>query len=237
MYSSLKNTVLELLFPQECIGCGKPETALCSVCMTRITHPELNCFSCGARNERGTFCVSCKHSFPWLTRLLVGSTYHNPIVKESVTRFKYASEHALASPLSTVMVSPFKKALQGVTPPDKERMRIVPVPLHKKRLRMRGYNQSELLAKEISRETDIPLLPKTTLTRIKHTTPQVSLLKEHRGENVSGAFAVSDASLVKKSTVILVDDVATTGSTLVEAARILKQNGARDVWGLVVAKG
>jgi len=198
---------------------------------------ELSCFACGARNQSATFCISCKNKFPFLTRIVAGSFYHDPIIKESIARFKYASEHALKSPLSTVMVPPFKKVLQGINREERARIYITPIPLFKKRMRMRGYNQAELLAKEIASVTHIPLLPHATLQRIHNTKPQASLSKDDRKENVKDAFTVSYSPSITKSTIVLVDDVATTGNTLIEAARILKQNGAKEVWGLVVAKG
>jgi len=112
---------------------------------------------------------------------------------------------------------------------------IMPVPLHKKRLRWRGFNQSELLAKGIKKYFNLDLRL-DELIRTKHKKPQTKLSGRKRKENVKGCFFWKGDWLDGKN-IILVDDVITTGSTLNECAKVLKENGAGEVWGLVVARG
>ncbi len=112
---------------------------------------------------------------------------------------------------------------------------IIPVPLSKKRLRWRGFNQAELLAQKVAEKYGLTL-DKSNLIRIKHKTPQAKLDEIHRLENIKGCFSWQGGSLNKKN-IILIDDVTTTGATLNECAKVLKANGAGEVWGLVVAKG
>lgn len=117
---------------------------------------------------------------------------------------------------------------------------LLAVPLHRQKRRERGFNQSELLASAVSQKLSLPLLPPDTLERVKNTPPQAHVRgREERQKNVASAFAVpiTNTRVVAGKTILLVDDIATTGSTLNDAARALKEAGAAHVWGLVVAKG
>jgi ComF family protein len=112
---------------------------------------------------------------------------------------------------------------------------IVPVPLHKIRLDERGYNQSELLARELSYRLNIFM--SKALRRVRNTTTQTALHKEERIENVKGAFKVTYKDTIVGKNVLLVDDVLTTGATLDECAKVLKENGAKDVYVATIATG
>ena len=112
---------------------------------------------------------------------------------------------------------------------------VMPVPLHAKRLRKRGFNQSLLLARHIATELALEL-DFRALKRIRHTQPQTGLKSDERRKNVRRAFAFDERKGIKGRTVILVDDVATTGNTLNECARVLKRAGCEHVLGLVLAR-
>jgi len=105
---------------------------------------------------------------------------------------------------------------------------VIPVPLHVKRLRKRGFNQALLVAELLAQEWRIPL-HRQAMKRMRWTEPQINLAAELRRENVKGAFTVPDTALVAGKRVLLVDDVFTTGSTVDECARMLKKAGATDV--------
>jgi competence protein ComFC len=112
---------------------------------------------------------------------------------------------------------------------------LIPIPLSKKRLRSRGYNHSELLAKGLNKSLDLKLI--NGLQRIKETKSQFGLTLKERKENIKNAFAISINILISKyPNILLVDDILTTGSTLLEAASILKKNGAKKVYGLTLAR-
>lgn len=111
---------------------------------------------------------------------------------------------------------------------------IVPVPLHAARLRERGYNQSELLAREMCQSLGVPL-NNTSLQRIRQTRPQVGLGVEERQKNVANAFSCQDEALAGQ-TILLIDDVWTTGATMNACAATLKANGVISVWGLALAR-
>lgn len=117
----------------------------------------------------------------------------------------------------------------------KKNILIIPVPLHPKRLRWRGFNQSEKIADIIASNLQIPI-DSTSLKRIKFKTPQAKLKKEDRIKNISNNFNWHGNKLNQQN-IILIDDVTTTGATLNECAKVLKANGAKEVWGLVLANG
>ena len=149
---------------------------------------------------------------------------------ESIQRFKYNIETHLTSSLGHLLSSFAKEWI-----PDRKDFVIVPVPLHRRRLRERGFNQSLLLAKHVANRlnTELDFL---SLRRVRYTLPQTGLGKEERRKNVKKAFQLKDPKIVKGRTVLLIDDVATTGNTLNECARILKRSGSREVLCLVLAR-
>jgi len=111
---------------------------------------------------------------------------------------------------------------------------LIPVPLHKSRYRERGFNQSDILAEGISKVTGLSVL-KNVLKRKKNTKDQTNLSREQRDENVRGAFVVTEPEMINGKKIILVDDVITTGSTLSECARMLKQSGVKKILGMTIA--
>jgi ComF family protein len=143
---------------------------------------------------------------------------------------KYSEKTHLARPLGLLLSSFAKAWLQG-----QGSLLVMPVPLHPKRLRERGFNQSLLLAGEVASALGADL-DFSSLKRIKYTQPQTGLGSDERKKNVRGAFGVSDRQAVRRRAVLLVDDVATTGSTLNECARTLKRAGAGEVLCLVLAR-
>jgi len=148
-------------------------------------------------------------------------------MREAIHRLKYFNSQDLAVPLGEMMVSYW---WQVRSPADV----IIPVPLHAKRLRERGYNQAALLARELGKGVGLPVL-EDALVRVRETSPQVDLNAEERKENVRGAFHCPADQLAGKS-VLLVDDVYTTGATLEACNLALRQRGVRAVWALTLAR-
>jgi competence protein ComFC len=234
--NGLSTLLLDLLFPQYCIACGSIGTVLCEQCLSAIPPHDPACIVCGMRNKSGTLCSLCKQRAPHITRVLWAAPYDSEPVHSAITKFKYHAIRALVRPLTACMVPPLKKHLQGANARITEWV-LVPVPLHRIKQRARGFNQAELLAKELAGLLSVPLV-KNALIRIKNT-PAQAHLRSHikRRENMSNAFEATGLALLTNKTVLLVDDVATTGSTLNDAARALRAAGAREVWGIVVARG
>lgn len=112
---------------------------------------------------------------------------------------------------------------------------LVPVPLHPKRLKWRGYNQTAVISEEIAKLTGVAYFGDTVLSRVKNTISQTGLDHSERKENIGGAFVVKNMFAVKGKSVMLVDDVLTTGATVSECAKILKKSGAKDVLCLTAA--
>lgn len=166
------------------------------------------------------------------------------LVKKAVHVFKYRFVKDLSKPLAKLMAEQLKnrQIIKKEKPipfgPDIENDKIViPVPLHPKRLRWRGFNQAELLAKNLADYFELPL-ENYILIRKRNNIPQVEIKdRRERMENIKGAFDCAMPEAVKNKKVILVDDVCTTSATLSECAKVLKKSGAREVWGAVVARG
>ncbi len=112
---------------------------------------------------------------------------------------------------------------------------LIPVPLAKRKLKERGFNQAEEISKELSSFLAIPLIS-NCLIKTRETIPQVELATEARKENTKGAFLVKNKDLIKEKKILLVDDIYTTGSTMEECARVLKTAGAKQAWGVVIAR-
>ena len=239
-YKTVKQFVLDLLFPPTCASCGAIGSFLCASCASEISLAEPACFICNARKSSGSICASCRAHTPHLTRVWWAASYDNPHVRAAITQFKYHSNRVLSETLTDYIVASIKKRAQAHDVRIPKDAVLLAVPLHPKRQRARGFNQAELLARRVAAEISLPLLQTGVLMRVKHTDPQAKTGgREKRAVNVAGAFAVHPGRVneIQHKTIILVDDIATTGSTLNEAARVLKEAGAAHVWGLVVAKG
>ncbi|MEX2013059.1 MAG: ComF family protein [Candidatus Levyibacteriota bacterium] len=166
------------------------------------------------------------------------SLAYNPIAKKLIYRFKYKPFLLdLQSLLSELF---YEGLIQNETlAKDLKNAILVPIPLHSSKLRSRGYNQAEILAKGLSERLGIPTL--NLLRRVKNTKTQFSLGKKERTKNMKGAFRLNSEFIIhnsefRKMTIFLVDDILTSGSTLSEAANVLKRAGAGKVFGLTLAR-
>lgn len=169
--------------------------------------------------------------------------YRHPVLREAVQALKFEGVRDLALPLGLLLACRTHAALG----PALSQATVVPIPLHPRRERNRGFNQSALLAKQLARTLSLPCVP--LLRRTRHTPPQTSVtphVSAHRRENVAAAFSMAEhmtppapppAGGVAGPAILLVDDVATTGATLEEAAQVLYAHGAQTVWGAVVCRG
>ncbi|MFA5926692.1 MAG: ComF family protein [Patescibacteria group bacterium] len=229
IFSFLSDIFLDIFFPKRCVNCGKYGDLLCFGCVGEIEAIKTDtCPECGRISKHGRFCTNCKRKLGMeLTGLLVAAHYRGPI-KKMIHQYKYAGIRDLSVLLGEILF----QRLHDHTLPG---LIVVPVPLHRKREAGRGFNQSELMARYISKKLN--LAGGMALARVKNTEPQARLAKAKRLTNLTGAFAVVDKDLVSGRDVLLVDDVATTLATLNECAKVLRQSGARRVWGSVVARG
>ena len=224
----LKDFILDILFPKFCASCGLEGNYLCYDCFYLIEILDRQyCPFCNSPNLRT--CPSCDKN---LNGLFCAASYQNFIVKKMISEFKYEPfVRDLSKILSYLIIIHLLNSNRIIFLND---FSLIPVPLYRKKLRQRGFNQSEEIAKELSSVFKIPLL-KNALIKTKNTDSQVDLKKEEREENLKDAFICSDE--VRNKKILLVDDVFTTGSTMEECAKILKKAGAKEVWGVAVAKG
>lgn len=241
----LKTFVLDLLFPLECLGCKQEGAWLCSDCSRRLK------FSGGEK------IYNLKA--PALNKIFIAGDYDDALLADMIKKFKYHFLAALGKPLADFLALYWSGQLvlsrlgkptalptnsmaipnNSIIIPDDSIVIpsdsiVIPVPLSKKRERWRGFNQAEILAREFAANFSYPL--SNELKRIKHRRAQTSLNEAERLENVKGAFAYTGGDLTGR-TVILIDDVVTTGATLNEATLALRVRGAARVYGLVLAKG
>ncbi len=240
--------ILDLLFPKTCLGCGQENSYICPVCLEKIeinSHPR--CFICGRRSPDSRTCQECRRKTN-LTGVLTASSWDNQILRQLIYEYKYRFIKDLAKPLSQIIIRYLEtsKLIDCQT----NELIFVPVPLHRQRLQWRGFNQAELLAKEVANHFEAPITQ--LLERSRNTQPQAEIKKrKERKDNVKEAFRlikafaplqagnaiINNFPLLKEKTVIIVDDITTTGSTLEECAMALKPLRPKEIWGLVLARG
>jgi competence protein ComFC len=205
--NKLFNSLLNLIFPPRCEICRKgSEEALCSECFKQIKF---------MKPHLGIYSVS---------------VYEGPL-RTAIHRFKFKKRKNLAEPLGIILV----KYLSHSPMLDMNELEvIIPVPLHKKRERQRGFNQAKLLAEILGRYYDKPVV--SALERVKNTKAQFDLPRDERFNNISGAFKVSDPKSVYNKRILLLDDIYTTGATIAECSKALKIAGARRVEVLTLSR-
>jgi ComF family protein len=152
-------------------------------------------------------------------------------LKDAILLYKYRSFQVLGHDFARLILRTLGKDEKIWWEADV----IIPVPLHRKRKKIRGFNQAKVIAEELARLKEIKL-EEGVLKKVKNVPPQTLLEMDERKENVSGAFRVVDEDKIKGKTIILVDDVYTTGSTVKECSAVLKKAGAREIRALTVAQ-
>jgi competence protein ComFC len=214
------NTILDIVFPVKCILCGKTGADLC-----------LSCLKDSPPAER----ESAKWIFPLYD-------YRHPVIKKSLWLLKYKGKKRLVSVFAEILYEKILEELSDLSVMENFHNAIlIPIPLSPKRYRERGYNQAELICGELVKINNLCHgvdfeLENNILTKSKNTEHQARI-KDRRArlKNLSGSFAVKNEGLIKNKNIILIDDITTTGATLAEAKKILKQAGARKVIAFTVA--
>jgi len=224
----LQKTIIDFFFPIYCIGCGKEGNFFCQDCspkLQRIGSPF--CQKCGRPESTGSLCPTC---WGWDTKIdgIRSPFRFDGIISQAIYQFKYHNLRAIAGHMAELL---HNYLLINPIPGDV----LISVPLHPKRLRQRGYNQSDLMARKLSKLVGLPVIDHC-LVRQKDNPPQTKTKNvDERRRNVLDAFISSDQSLSGKR-VILIDDVCTSGATLEACAAALKTVGVSSVWGLKLAR-
>ncbi len=225
---NILKAINNLLFPPRCIFCDgildfRTTINVCDKCKNTVPAPKgLRCTYC-FRKTRGYFgtdlCHHCRSKRPYFDRVVSVFEYDG-LVRDCVIRLKFHKRTDHASAMGHYM------ALKAEDFGNADIL--IPVPISKERMYERGYNQSELFTKTMSKRLNIPMIT-NALYKIKDTPPQSTLKFERRAENVKGAYKVYKPELIKGKNILLTDDVTTTRSSLNECARMLKKAGAKSV--------
>ena len=226
VWEKVIHTALDMLFPPLCAGCKKHGELLCKACKENALYKGNECFFCGIKAGTSGICATCKkihslESLSWQWR------YSTDEARAVIYAFKYRKKRALASALAGELLC----ALNNVDLP--ENLILMPMPLHPQKEAERGFNQAELIARYI----DLPMT-KGAVSRILKTPPQArAASRQERIKQIHGAFEVIKSESVRNKNILIVDDVATTGATICELARMLKNAGANKIYATVVAHG
>ena len=224
----LAGLALGSFFPRQCVGCGKVGQFLCSACIKEMPRllPPL-CPHCGRPQASGIVCASCQQ-MPGEIDGIRSPFKFDQVIRKAIHELKYRSVRAMSPCLAELLADYVRSnPLPGEA--------LVCVPLHPRRLRERGYNQSALLARDLGKCIGLPVI-EDCLLRVKQAKPQVRAADvEERRRNVADAF-VCRAEKVTGKQIILIDDVCTSGATLESCAVALKKGGAKSVWGLTLAR-
>ena len=219
--NTILNSILNLIFPVNCISCGVSGVNLCLTCLSDFPPAE-------------------RETAPWIFPLY---DYRHPPIKKALWLLKYKGKKRLAYIFAEILYGKILEELSDLAVMENfNNVILIPIPLSKKRYRERGYNQAELICKELAKlDNNVNFkLGNNVLIKIKDTKHQAHIgNRNERLENIIGSFAVKNTkeniSLIKNRNVILIDDIITTGATLNEARKTLKQSGARKVIAFTIA--
>ncbi|MBN2017219.1 MAG: ComF family protein [Candidatus Cloacimonetes bacterium] len=225
-------SVANLLFPPMCFSCNERlenSTILCNNCIDQLIDLEgIRCTFCHKEISHGFICDECKTIYPF-DEVVCAYMYNSPI-QSMIHHFKYNEFKKIGTYLG-------KRLADKLSHYDFTRNTdyIIPVPLHRTKERFRGFNQAEIIAKAISKSIKIPILS-DVIRRKKFTQTQTKLDHTEREKNVADAFILKDSEILKKKSILLVDDVLTTGSTMKSIALLLKENLAAHVYVCTLAR-
>lgn len=229
--------IWDILYPGRCVICDRvlkmKEEAICVHCKEiPLLIGDHFCMKCGKRvDEEREFCQDCQTK---KTTFLCGRSVfsYNRDMRRSISRFKYHGRQEYASYYGKMMYEAHKEWMQMIQPDM-----LLPVPIHKKRMRKRGYNQAELIAKELGKYAQIPVVT-DWLYRKENTLPQKDLSAQERFQNLRSAFAITQAELYRNvNCVIIIDDIYTTGSTIEACSQVMRKIGVQNIYFLCLCSG
>lgn len=223
--------IVDLLFPKKCLGCGRDGDFICSSCISKMNLLKPVCPECMRPSVDGFTHVTCQKA--WGLSGLVVLWPHGGVVRKAIIKLKYNYAQAVSGDLAKEI----RKVLKSKMVVLPRNILLMPAPVHKSRGNVRGFNQSEELGRLIAQKMNWKFIPDLVIRKI-NTIPQTSLKREHRLRNLRGAFSLNskyDLDKINNFTVLVFDDVWTTGATIREIAKVLKRKGIKKVWGFAVA--
>ncbi|MHC4661085.1 MAG: ComF family protein [Planctomycetota bacterium] len=231
------NRILDVIYPRTCLVCNSPVKGsgavfTCPACLEKIIFIGNHaCRTCGTKvgpgAEKSKRCVACRDSTLVFRRCSAVGMYDGPL-RDLIIQLKFRKLELTVADLGRWIADRYEET-RGIVPDF-----LVPVPLHINRRRERGFDQAEILAEHVAKRSGVPL--KKPLVRTRNTEPQTGLPPTGRQKNISGAFALSKKADVQGKRILLIDDVMTTGSTLAECSRALRNAGASSIECLILAR-
>ncbi len=207
--------ILEIIFPEICVSCRTKGKSVCDSCLSKIPH-----------------VITTPHE--WIYPLF---SYKDKTIRNAIHALKFKGLQTIPTHLAPHIADHILLTVQDIFP-FQTNFKLIPIPLHKKRLRIRGYNQASLIARTIEKKLgDTFRVDETILFRTKYTDPQtITRSKKDRERNLENAFGVKgDIKFLKENYFILIDDVTTTGATLLHAKKALQKSGARHIIAFTIA--
>lgn len=230
--------LIDWFIPKLCLGCGWEGAWLCRRCLEQLpTGLASGCPDCSP-TWQGEYCVRHRYAHS-LDGLKAVGDYSDPLLREAIHCFKYGGVKELIGPLGDLLLGVTGEGFSGASRLlELNNPALVPIPLHPVKLRQRGFNQAELLAERVAKQWQWSLRT-DWLVKLEQGRPQAELSRLARQANAREMYGVPLAmrSAIEGQSILLVDDVATTGSTLESAAKVLRLAGAITVRGLVLARG
>jgi len=214
---NILNFILETLFPSRCMGCGKENEILCDFCVSKIRLA-----------ERETE-----------DKIISVFDYRDPIIKKAIWELKYHHKRHISEKLGKLLYEFLLEEISGMRNINSGRpFCVIPVPISNKKTKLRGYNQSLAIAKSFCESSNEKIfeLKNNIIIKEKETIPQAQITnRQERLENIRGVFGIQHAEEIRGRTIVIIDDVTTTGGTIMEIMKLLKKSGAQKVVGFTVA--
>lgn len=232
---NIADALISLIFPRRCPVCDKPVkpygSLICADCVSKIRYVGSDCcYKCGKPldDPNEEYCADCRRGRHFFTKGI--SVFEYKSVSDSIYRFKYKNRREYADFFGICMSQKLGECIRGWRPDA-----LVPVPIHPSKMKTRGYNQAALLAKALSEHIGVPVM-ENAVRRVKKTAPLKDLSPTERNNILRGAFKLH-SDVVKLKTIVLIDDIYTTGATTDEIARLLKEAGVENVYCATLAIG
>ncbi len=229
------NFILDILFPVKCIGCDKEGEWICKKCFERIKIKKNQaCPKCFSKNIDGSYCDKC-NVYSKMKGIIIAGTYEDKLLQKAVHLMKYKFIQDLSKPLAVILQKGFK-IWQKENKVNLKNIILIPIPLHRKRERERGFNQASLIARELGNKIGVEVR-NSVIKRVKNTKSQAKQDSLTRRKNIKGAFEINNNFSLENKLVFIIDDVCTTSSTLEECAKEIDKLNPKEIWGLVLARG
>lgn len=222
-------SLVDILYPKNCLECRRKAFYLCPNCVREVTLVKQTCVECEKPSVDGFTHVKCMRA--WGLNGAISIWVYEKIIREAILKLKYKFAYEIADELAAYIVNYLKTKIHAL--PSKAFL--VPVPLHKKRERWRGFNQAQEVGATIAKNMDWDFISDLVIRKF-HTTPQVELRGKQRKMNLKNIFALNGSKKLNGASFVVFDDVMTTGTTLKEVGKVLKRGGAGSVWGLTISR-